>query len=612
MSNPASGCLRMMMHPAEYRDQSAFLELNQRAGIELPREPSPSRQPYGYPMNLGLGTFPLLGQRVGNTVPSLQYSKLRVGSSQKGLFPPEMSCSWVVRLPTHSLGWQVERRPLQQLTPYPTWHAKSYEISSIVEYSKASRMALSPWQLCFHADLKCRVRNCSNKRYIDSMGSSPYYACAHTHCKESRSSKSSSPYCGKHACKVKNCDMPRQSPGLYCKKHTCHGKGCVNCVDPPSSEGKQEPSYCHGHQVCQVDGCDALVFLDPSNRAALFCFRHYCAASNGCAGQRVDGEGAQACRDHTCALHPTCPNPRADPIRGLFCEAHECADANCRKQIYDSGGIASPASEPGKWCADHMCMAALLRREDCANRREGTAANETHCADHELCEVPECNAFRAVRGRGVRLTRCEEHLKTKCAFPLCAQDAEPPAAACRYHVCRSHGCLATLSPSTSPACVTPASLYCDIHRCAEITCVHPRTGDSMYCPEHAWRGRMGNGTGVGAFPYHRHRRRHRGCPHDRKTCHCFGVVEDATRGDGGGGGGGGVGRGCCCGCHDGGDDESSGSSSGSDDDAAIDHTDGCDGGVGCGHDCIGVGGGVGACFRCGGAGKNGCHRSARC
>lgn len=119
-------------------------------------------------------------------------------------------------------------------------------------------------------------------------------ACAHTHCKESRSSKSSSPYCGKHACKVKNCDMPRQSPGLYCKKHTCHGKGCVNCVDPPSSEGKQEPSYCHGHQVCQVDGCDALVFLDPSNRAALFCFRHYCAASNGCAGQRVDGEGAQA------------------------------------------------------------------------------------------------------------------------------------------------------------------------------------------------------------------------------------------------------------------------------------------------------------------------------
>ncbi|KAI0384844.1 hypothetical protein F5Y04DRAFT_222309 [Hypomontagnella monticulosa] len=424
-------------------------------------------------------------------------------------------------------------------------------------------MALSPWQLCFHADLKCHVRTCNNKRYIGSMGSLPYckhhccsmcfksrtcvkrghgedrichhhrrceyisrghrcrglrkgynpgfpfcteHSCAYDHCKDSRSSKSSSPYCGRHACCVKDCSRPRQSPGLCCKKHTCHGKGCVNCVDPSSPEDKQKPTYCHGHQICQADGCDALVFLDASNRAALYCFRHYCSASNGCAGLRVDGEGALACRDHTCALHPTCTNPRADPIHSLFCEDHECADPNCRKQIYDSGGIAGSRGEPGKWCADHMCMAALLRREDCANRREGTAANETHCADHEPCEVPECNAFRAIRGRGIRLTRCEEHLKSKCAFPLCAQDAEPPAAACRYHVCRTHGCLATLSPSLSPTCATPASLYCDAHRCAEPTCASPRTKDSGYCAEHRWRGRVGSGIGIDVCPRSHFRR----------------------------------------------------------------------------------------------------------
>ncbi|OTA55204.1 hypothetical protein K449DRAFT_388213 [Hypoxylon sp. EC38] len=114
------------------------------------------------------------------------------------------------------------------------------------------------------------------------------------------------------------------------------------------------------------------------------------------------------CRDHTCALYPSCTHPRADPIRGLFCEDHECADPGCRKQKYDSGGVTGLSSRTGIWCADHMCMAALTRREDCVNRRAGTATNPVYCADHELCEEAECNNFRAVRGRNRIQTRCEE------------------------------------------------------------------------------------------------------------------------------------------------------------------------------------------------------------
>ncbi|KAI2632178.1 hypothetical protein GGR54DRAFT_21999 [Hypoxylon sp. NC1633] len=55
-----------------------------------------------------------------------------------------------------------------------------------------------------------------------------------------------------------------------------------------------------------------------------------------------------------------------------------------------------------------MCMAALARRETCANRREGSASNPVYCADHELCDERGCNEFRAFRGRGVRLDKCEE------------------------------------------------------------------------------------------------------------------------------------------------------------------------------------------------------------
>ncbi|KAI8959543.1 hypothetical protein F5Y11DRAFT_332680 [Daldinia sp. FL1419] len=41
-------------------------------------------------------------------------------------------------------------------------------------------MALSPWQLCFHTDLKCRVRTCSNRRIMGGSSSSLY--CRHHAC----------------------------------------------------------------------------------------------------------------------------------------------------------------------------------------------------------------------------------------------------------------------------------------------------------------------------------------------------------------------------------------------------------------------------------------------
>ncbi|OTB12039.1 hypothetical protein K445DRAFT_26075 [Daldinia sp. EC12] len=289
-------------------------------------------------------------------------------------------------------------------------------------------MALSPWQLCFHADLKCRVRTCSNKRITGNATSSQYcrhhactvclkfktrfkrghgeekichhHGCALTECKEPRCPKKSSPYCSKHACSVKDCDQPRQSPGLCCRQHTCHGRGCINCIhnDSPSSSANQDPPYyCHGHQVCQADACESLVFHDISHRPARYCFRHFCAASATCEGQRVEGDGAQACREHSCALHPTCHKPRVDLLRSLFCEDHACADPSCRKQTYDNGNSSNGG---GNWCADHMCLAALLRQVDCENRREGTATNPLYCVDHG----PNAHRCRgaAVGGGGCR------------------------------------------------------------------------------------------------------------------------------------------------------------------------------------------------------------------
>ncbi|KAI8959544.1 hypothetical protein F5Y11DRAFT_350384 [Daldinia sp. FL1419] len=157
----------------------------------------------------------------------------------------------------------------------------------------------------------------------------------------------------------------------------------VEIVDPFSvvaSTRQDPPLYCHGHQVCQADGCESLVFHDISHRPARYCFRHFCAASATCEGQRVEGEGAQACRDHSCALYSACSKPRVDITWGLFCEDHECADPPCRKQTYNGGGDTGST-----WCADHMCMAALLRQADCANRREGTVMNPLYCPDHGPC-----------------------------------------------------------------------------------------------------------------------------------------------------------------------------------------------------------------------------------
>ncbi|KAI0837451.1 hypothetical protein F5Y06DRAFT_89746 [Hypoxylon sp. FL0890] len=416
--------------------------------------------------------------------------------------------------------------------------------------------------------------------------------CIYDNCRDPRSKKHpNSPYCAKHACSVKDCNKPRDGPGLCCKKHTCHNRNCINCVKGESSSHHSSGPrrYCHGHQVCEVEECEQFVFLDASNRAAKYCFRHYCAPSPGCGGQRVEGEGALGCRDHTCALYPSCTNPRADPIRGLFCEDHECTEAGCRKQKYDSGGVTGVGARTGIWCADHMCMAALTRREDCVNRREGTATNPLYCADHELCEEVECNNFRAVRGRNVMQTRCEEHLLSKCAFPTCPLDAENGAASCRYHTCRAGGCLATLS--TNPSAST--SLFCDAHRCSEPGCPNPRSTTTTASPPLAGREPSGayciehvyiNQLGVGRCRHHR-RRHHHG----------FG----GSGGCGSCGWHGGCGCGCGGGCGSGGGDDD-------DDDSDDDDTDpdpGCgdDGGSG-GDSSVGVGVDIGACFHCGGCG----------
>ncbi|KAI1106475.1 hypothetical protein F4804DRAFT_330268 [Jackrogersella minutella] len=490
-------------------------------------------------------------------------------------------------------------------------------------------MALSPWQLCFHSDLKCRVRTCNNRRIVNTTVLSPYckhhvcavclkqktcfkrghgeericrhHACIHPTCHASRSKKHpGSPFCAKHACNIKGCDQPRHGPGLCCRKHTCrdclspHGHAsppfpCCPLLRSPSPSSSHAEHSCHGHHLCQAHGCESPVFLDPSNRARRFCFRHYCAASPGCEGQRADGEegAASACRDHTCALYPACAKPRADAAHGLFCKSHECADEGCRKQRYDSGrtrrGAGAVRGPKGVWCADHMCMAALARQEDCLNRREGTPANPVYCADHELCEEAGCGAFCAVRGRNVKLTRCEEHLKSKCAFPTCTLDAEGGAAACRYHVCRAGGCLATLLPPPVPAASVATSLFCDTHRCSEPGCPSPRLattasspaaeGDA-YCVEHVRRMR----TGLGLFTRH------------RRSCRC------GFRG------------GRCCGRHGGGEDDDDDDSDDADD-TVTDQGDGSSTGVGVGVD-------VGACFccdggDCGGHSKKHYHKCAK-
>ncbi|KAI0884964.1 uncharacterized protein GGS22DRAFT_188242 [Annulohypoxylon maeteangense] len=525
-------------------------------------------------------------------------------------------------------------------------------------------MALSPWQLCFHTDSKCRVRTCNNKRIITSTVFAPYcgyhicsvclkqktffkrghgeerichrHSCTHPTCHAPRSKKHpDSPYCTKHACNARSCDQPRQSPAQYCVHHTCRARGCVNGVHPPTpsshlpdvgeaeTDELRKQHYCPGHQPCQARGCHSLAFQDVSHRAGKYCFRHHCGAVAGCAGQRVDvgggGEGtASACRDHTCALYPACSKPRVDVEGGLFCKSHECAEGGCRKQRYDSGrtgvvgvgvgagvrrGLGGGGGGGGKmgkgvWCADHMCMAALTRQEDCPNRREGTPANPVYCADHELCEEVGCMAFCAVRGRGVRSARCEEHLKSKCAFPSCTLDAEGNAAACRYHVCRANGCITMLAQTITPTSAR-TSLFCDVHRCVESECVNPRlttttttttinttaaipaaatlppcSGGNVYCAEHVHQRRMGLGVGFSSGL----------CPCSGGGCrHTFGTRYG----------------GACCRTH--------GGSSGDDDDDSDDDDTITDRGGSSG---AGVGLDIGPCFGCGGGGK--CSQCVKC
>ncbi|KAI2467258.1 hypothetical protein F4781DRAFT_433517 [Annulohypoxylon bovei var. microspora] len=512
-------------------------------------------------------------------------------------------------------------------------------------------MALSPWQLCFHTDLKCRVSACNSKRVISNTVFSPYcrhhvcticlkqktffkrghgeericrhHSCTHPSCHAPRSKKHpNAPFCSKHACAVRSCDQPRQAPGHCCRRHTCRGRGCVNCVHPPSPPpddppeviGSEEPThryYCPGHQPCQAPGCPHLAFADPAHRARRYCFRHHCAAAAGCEGQRVDAPAtttdagakgaAQACRDHTCALYPSCARPRADASRGLFCKSHECAEAACQKQRYETG-LARPGGgkrDKGVWCADHMCLAALARQEECGARREGTPANPLYCADHELCGEPGCAAFCAVRGRGVRLETCEEHLKSKCAFPACPLDAEGGVAACRYHVCRADGCLAQLAPTIAPDSAR-TSLFCDAHRCVEPECGNARSatasastagtalpphgvgdGGGAYCAEHVYRQRMGVGMGMGLGL----------CPHGHGAGrHAFG---------------GGCGGMCC---------RWRGGSSGDDDDDSDDDDTITDHG---GSSSTGLGPDISPCFCHGGAddcGSHGkkCHKCVKC
>ncbi|KAI4870535.1 hypothetical protein F4820DRAFT_442824 [Hypoxylon rubiginosum] len=546
-------------------------------------------------------------------------------------------------------------------------------------------MSLSPWQLCFQADLKCRVKACSNRRIVGGAGDSPYcryhvctvcfkfrtcssskrghgeekichhHGCIHHDCKEPRSSskKGSSPYCSKHGCNVKGCDQPRHGHGRCCKRHTCRGRGCVNCTvyhhhddgpddddggddggssdnsnSNPSSSSSSPPTYCRGHQVCDVRGCESFVLLDEAcHRAARFCHRHFCAASPRCAQARVDGAGASvngggACRDHSCGLYPACAKPRADIARSLFCKEHECREGGCVKQRYESGGgdgmtmTGGGGGGGGPWCADHMCMAALARREDCEARREGSARNPVFCADHEPCEETGCGEFRAVRGRGARLARCEEHLAAKpakCAVPHCALDAEGGGAvACRLHVCHVVGCLATASALST--------LFCDAHRCAEAGCANshvaaaamtspaqPPAGGGMaagfgsggggggmyYCVEHSFRLQMRQ----------QHPHRHRHCRSSNNCRH-----ETPFGGDGFCGT-------CSCGRHgsDGSDDDD-------DDDGCSDNTvtdhGGSSGGGGGGGGSVEVE--IGGCFCCGSVsdgcsgGKKHHHKLTKC
>ncbi|XXG97316.1 hypothetical protein Hte_003612 [Hypoxylon texense] len=565
---------------------------------------------------------------------------------------------------------------------------------------KGRAMSLSPWQLCFHADLKCRVRACNNRRIVGGAGDSPYcryhvctvcfkfrtcsssskrghgeerichhHGCIHHDCKESRQSaskkgSSSSPYCSKHGCNVKGCDQPRHGHGRCCKRHTCQGRGCVNCTvyrhrhhddddddddddggdndensDSPNSgnPSSSPPTYCRGHQVCDVRGCSSFVLFDDAlHRAARFCHRHYCAASSRCAQARVDdghghGPGSSgssgsssstssstsngACRDHSCGLYPACAKPRADTARGLFCKDHECREGGCVKQRYESAGgdgvmRGGGGGGGGPWCADHMCMAALARREDCEARREGSARNPVFCADHEPCEEDGCNEFRAVRGRGARLPRCEEHLApkpTKCVVPHCTLDAEGGGAvACRLHVCHFPGCPATASALST--------LFCDAHRCAEAGCANlhsaaamtpPTTqplpvavgggvaaaaaagfgggAGGMYCVDHSFGMRMHQ------HHHHNHNHRHRlGGNNCRQGARFGGDGFCGTR--------------CCDGHDPDDDDDDDGDDDGCSDDILTDHG-GDHGGGGGGGGAVEVE--IGGCFCCGGA-SDGC------
>ncbi|KAI0010497.1 hypothetical protein F4779DRAFT_616465 [Xylariaceae sp. FL0662B] len=361
---------------------------------------------------------------------------------------------------------------------------------------------LTPWQLCFQKDLKCRARGCTNKRILCSAASSPYckqhvcavyhrsknclkrgrgdqnlcdhHGCIHGDCMEprahrppDRNNNNNSPYCARHRCADEGCDQRREEPGLGCRRHTCHDRNCANFV-PGHEDPKGAQNYCDGHRVCQARACRAAVFNHASNPAGKYCFEHFCDGAGTGAGQgwwwcdreRVAGgpADARACREHSCRAFPGCAKPRAagGGPRALYCADHECAHPGCRRQRHDGDGRS-----PSPWCPAHMCLAAFAGRADCVGPREATPDNPLHCADHRPCEVPGCGAFRARPGQ----SKCEDHLRPKCTFPACARDAEDGTDVCRHHVCRFGGCQAPAEPT---------ALVCAAHKCGEPGCPNPR------------------------------------------------------------------------------------------------------------------------------------------
>lgn len=276
--------------------------------------------------------------------------------------------------------------------------------------------------------------------------------------------------CKDHANRCTKSGCSGLTANSVCPEHECAAE---RCIQPRAGRGDR----CRKHgctHVIQPDGVSVPCGNVRVGKAD-YCSEHLCGEP-GCRALHAVGP---YCREHGCEQrleNGFCGNDLKQ--HSYHCKEHACAYAEC----------VAVRERGGEYCVKHTCATGGCM--------EWCAEISKHCVEHE-CSYGGCRSERGVKKFcnvhgciiyvGVR--RCGEERRNNssyCEMHVCAQKSCLEARHGQGECCVDHGCVHQDGGVICCAMKAQGSDHCADHSCTIAGCGYPRDG-KMCCRRHGCR-----------------------------------------------------------------------------------------------------------------------------